>query len=496
MNKKCSAALALLCLSSGLLLAQSPVTLSVDHTSPGASLPPDFIGLSYEMSLVDSASNGAHFFSPKNAALVAMFRTLGVKSLRVGGNSADRLAVKPPDQSDIDQLFAFAQATGVKVIYTLRLNGGDPLDAARTAGYIMDNYQPQMAAFAIGNEPDKLTRDYAAYRDLFRSYMAAITAAAHAPNAVFCGPSTMQKNVAWAGNFAADFAADKHVVLVTQHEYPAGSGRRITGTAAGCEKLLSSSLLRVYGQLHDAFVPTVLAGHQHYRLEEANSFSNGGAAGVSDSYASALWGLDYMFWWASHRADGINFHTSGYSGDTPTAHPMKYVVFWNAPDGFSAHPLAYAMKAFDLGGHGRLVPVSVNSNQDRVNLAAYAAITKDNLLYVTLINKESSAAHNAMVTLKTGSSAPDAQAIYLTVADGNIAATSGITLGGAPISHDGHWDGVWRSVPCQDGQVSIKLPAASAVVVRLATSIPLRTATPRSSATSEKASKYGGGGGS
>ena len=105
--------------------------------------------------------------------------------------------MKIPNKADIDSLFAFARAAGVKVIYTLRLSGTEPADAAQTAKYIMDNYRPELACFELGNEPDKLVKDSQAYGEAMRNYLAVITAATNAPEAVFCGPSTMHKNVQW-----------------------------------------------------------------------------------------------------------------------------------------------------------------------------------------------------------------------------------------------------------------------------------------------------------
>ena len=61
----------------------------------------------------------------------------------------------------IDNLFAFAAAAGVKVIYTLRLlspaaNPVADLQAvhAQAAGHIWGHHQENVASFAIGNEPD------------------------------------------------------------------------------------------------------------------------------------------------------------------------------------------------------------------------------------------------------------------------------------------------------------------------------------------------------
>ena len=390
------------CLCSGVTLAASSVDITLDSKSPGATISSNFIGLSYEMSLVCPAQNGEYFFNPANEPLIKLFQTLGIQSLRVGGNTADRVTVKIPDKADIDSLFAFARAAGVKIIYTIRLNGNDPVDAAETAKYIMDNYRPELTCFAIGNEPDKLVKDSEAYAKALRNYMAVITAATNAPEAVFCGPNTMQKDVLWANNFAKDFAHNQQVIMVTQHEYPAGSGRVATNAIMACKKLLSTNLLNVYEQLYDNFVPAVLSSGLRYRLEEANSFSNGGASGASDAFASALWGLDYLYWWADHGAGGVNFHTGGYVDGTRPSESMKYVVFWNSPEGFAVRPLGYAIKAFDLGCHGQLVPVHFGSNTDQINLTAYGVLSNDGSLYITLINKETARTRDVNVTIAPG----------------------------------------------------------------------------------------------
>jgi hypothetical protein len=61
----------------------------------------------------------------------------------------------------IDNLFAFAAAARVKVIYTLRLlsapaNPIADLQAvhAQAAGHIWSRHRENVASFAIGNEPD------------------------------------------------------------------------------------------------------------------------------------------------------------------------------------------------------------------------------------------------------------------------------------------------------------------------------------------------------
>lgn len=465
MTVRLRAILLVLCVCGAVARADSSIELKIDFQSPGRVIPADFAGLSYEMSLVSAVHNGTHFFSPSNKSLIQTFRTLGIHSLRVGGNSAERASVKMPDEADIDSLFRFAQAANVKVIYTLRISG-DSLGAdASTARYILAHYRQQLTCFAIGNEPSKIVKDYAAYRAAFMDYQQAITKVA--PEAQFAGPGAMHKTVHWSEMFTHDFAHDPAVALVTQHEYPGKSGRFAVDAQSarrGCQQMLSPKFLDVYQKLYDDFVPAVLAAGKHYRLEEANSFSNGGAAGASDAYASSLWGLDYLYWWASHGASGINFHT-GISFGAKAAKPTNYTVFWNAPDGYAIHPLGYALKAFDLASHGRLLPVEVLSNSGGINLRAYAVFSDTGPIYLTLINKEISATRGAIVNLVIEKHNSHAQVIYLQ--GPAITAETGVKLGGSDIGDDGQWTGKWENLSIAKSRLVIKIPAASAAVVRL-----------------------------
>ena len=298
-----------------------------------------------------------------------------------------------------------------------------------------------------------------------------LTLPTNAPQARFCGPSTTHKNAAWTASFAHDFGGDPRIVLVTQHEYPARSGRGITDAAAGCDKLLSPELLKTYEAFYREFVPAALSNGLSYRLEEANSFSNGGAAGVSDAFAAALWGLDYLYWWAVHGAAGINFHTGGYVPGTEPRAPMKYAVFWNAGEGYAARPVAYPLKAFDLAGHGQLIPIRVSSN-NLLNLASYAVLARDGALFLTLINKEHGSRHpDTEVSFSPGPAYQRAQVMYLTAPGSDVTARSGLTLGGAAIDAQGNWNGAWTRLPApsDNGQFKLQVPAATAAVMKFTT---------------------------
>jgi hypothetical protein len=229
--------------------------------------------------------------------------------------------------------------------------------------------------------------------------------------------------------------------------------------------MLSADFVRAYQKLHDGFVPQALSNSLPYRLEEVNNYFNGGATNVSNTFASALWGLDFMYWWAAHGAAGVNFHTGDHVAAGSQMTPSKYTAFFSTTNGYLIRPLGYGIKAFALGGGGRFVPARM-PDQPEVNLSAYGVLAPDNTLLVTLINKEhGDGAHEAEVTLMAGDQYTKGEILFLSSTNGDVAATTGVTLGGAEIENDAGWKGEWKAAPAPvHGEFKFKLPAAAAVV--------------------------------
>jgi hypothetical protein len=135
--------------------------VTIDYQDAGRPLAPDFIGLSYESAIL----NPGTYFSPENAALIALMRALGDTGvLRIGGNTSERTVWEPagagaPDAivitpAAIDRLAATLRALGWKLIYGLNLARGTPEAAAEEAAYVARALGPLLLAFQIGNEPD------------------------------------------------------------------------------------------------------------------------------------------------------------------------------------------------------------------------------------------------------------------------------------------------------------------------------------------------------
>ncbi|MEI9999200.1 MAG: glycosyl hydrolase family protein [Verrucomicrobiota bacterium] len=373
-----------------------------------------------------------------------------------------------PKDADIDQLFAFAKATDAKVIYSFRLHNGDAAQSASQAQYIAERDSANLLCFSIGNEPDIYVHSWPGYRRVFEPIYDAINQAV--PDAKYCGPSLTSNARPWAHDFAAAYAPGGRIVYVGQHEYAGGAGEKQKDPARGRDLMLSPGWHAIYQTYYDRFVPGL--NGVPYRLEEANNFYNGGAKDVSDTFASALWGLDYLYWWAAHGSQGINFHNGDEVAAGQNLTPCRYASFTSVADGYFAHPLAYAIKLFTLGAHGKMVPAQVTPSASAadLNLVAYAALDASGALDVTLINKEHDAgARDADVTLNLGAGPhATAQSIALTAPNGDVAAQVGVTLGGAPLAHDGTWKETWTDLPAPIGAtLTVHVPGCSALLVRV-----------------------------
>lgn len=457
-----------MCILSRTALAQSPVTLAINTHSPGCRVPADFAGLSFETEALqpkDAGVNG-YLFDSANTQLLELFQNLGVRNLRIGGTSVDtNKSDYIPTDKDVEALFRFAKAADVKVIYSLRLLNGNPQQDASAAKYIQDHYRNYLAGFAIGNEPN-LYRDRApditngdSFFDLWKKFAAVITNSV--PEAKFGGPDTGTGGTSWASNFAKRAAGSGMVAGIFSHYYVGGF---LKGDA---QKLINGMLSPnwdavKYPAFYDKIGAVAVSLGLPYRFTELNSYVAGypGVWGGNNSFAAALFALDCMHWWAAHQCQGVNFHTfmGKYNG----------TIYLDAKGNCQVYPIAYGIKAFDIGGHGRVAPVAT-TNPDGLNLTAYAVTDTNNNLFVTIINKEHGyGARDAIVTIAPdGVSSDRIEVIYLTAPGSNVGATSGIMLGGAPITNDAPWAGKWTPLRPDKRSCIVIVPATSAAVVRI-----------------------------
>jgi Glycosyl hydrolase family 79 C-terminal beta domain len=444
--------------------AQSPVTLIIDAQSSGYAIPSDFSGVSIFTETQKTGHRGktGNLFSASNTQLVTLFKNTGIHHLRLGATGSPSSNDPNLDDADIDSLFAFAKATDIKVIYSLHWH-----DGAATAKYVWDNYRPNLDCFAFDNEPDgragsggsgAAQGSYVEYLAGWQSFAQSVVNAA--PGATFTGPDAAGRIL--SPHFAKDEKDSGVVTYITQHIYVGGNPKKhhIASAQQAIDNMLSTNwdTDKYPGLYHQVVLPVSKSGFS-VRLTESDDYTHG-VTGASDAFASALWALDYMHWWAEHGARGVNFQNTEWLA-TDTFHP-------DASGSYQINPKAYGIRAFDLGGHGQVEPVSVG-NTTGVNLTAYA-VRNATGLYVTIINKEHGQnARTATVTIRPESfSAASAQAMFLTAPDDNAEATNGVTLGGATISNDAPWQGKWTTLDPTDNSCTLSVPATSAVVIKMA----------------------------
>jgi hypothetical protein len=452
--------------------AQSSIELTVIN-SPGRVIPDDFTGLSFESGHQLPNVNGVrgNLFSPTNTELVTLFRNLNFRNLRIGGGTIDGLKAAKLSHADVDNLFGFAQAAELKVIFSLQLLNGDTNQASAMAQYVWQKHRPFLDWLAIGNEPDEPPyryppfgkgtdpniTNYTSYLAPWRKFASAVTNTI--PGVTFAAPDT--GGATWNTNFANDEGNSGLIALFTTHDYFGGKWQGQTSDTA-VSNMLSPRWVNVLYPREFNAQSVVMSNGFSYRLTEINDYL-GGVTNASNAFASALWALDVLHWWAAAPGcAGINFHNNEWL--------LTDTIFLNRGNrSFQVNPKAYGIKAFDLGGHGRVMPTTL-SNPDNRNLTAYGVADATNL-YVTLINKEFGAnGRDATVTLSlTGFSSGPVEAMYLTAAGGDVESTNGVTLGGAFITNNAPWQGKWTPLnPVTNHLFTVTVPAATASVLKLA----------------------------
>jgi hypothetical protein len=499
--------------------ATQPVTITVDAEHPGPVVPGDFAGLSFERGPLGPGDAGlsGNLFTPGNSSLITLFRHLGLGNLRIGGGTVDQL-IPAGTGSDafagIDNLFAFAAAAGVKVIYTLRMLSptASPVSGlsainARVAGYIWERYRDRVASFAIGNEPDWHSfhscpghpvdpaiyesvdgvpgSAYASYLARWRSFADAIGAVA--AGAPMSGPDLgaydrgtytpdPDSGVSWAQRLAVDERGSGRMAHVTQHYYVGGapgattaeqaisnmlSPAWVTSTAIGTQPPGTTYIPGPW--LYANNLAPVSAAGLRYRLTETNDYL-GGVEGASNAFASALWALDHMHWWAAHGAAGVNFHNKQWLL-TATVIPANQA----APgQGYVINPKGYGIKAFTLGSAGQVRPVQIQ-NPGGVNLTAYC-IGGAGEEYVTVINKAHGAdAPDAAVTIvPPGPGTRGAEVMTLAGGQPGDARGATVTLGGAALTGDAPWNGTWSTLAAGPrADITLTVKATTAAIVKI-----------------------------
>jgi hypothetical protein len=445
--------------------APVPVAVQVDLRHPGRPVPRRFLGLSFEASALPQIAAFAG-----RGDFAALLRSLGPGVLRFGGISADtRIAwtASALAAGDLRRLGALAARSDWRVLLTVGLAHYDPSAAAREVRAAKSALGTSLAGVEIGNEPDAYARhglrslpwSPARYDGEFRAYRRAILRLA--PRIRFAGPGVSGSHsfVRWG----RALVHTQRPALLTGHHYPLGChelpGPSITGLlSARTRRLAASSLARYMAVSRRSRIP--------FRMDEANSVSCGGRAGISNTFASALWATDYVSQAMAAGVTGINLEGNpanclGYSpvcAATPSRLAHGVLV---------AQPIWYALLLTRALVGGRPLRTTSAPSQPQ-NVAVRALLAGDGTLKFVIVDDEPPGAPPAAISLQVGSRFRTARTLALRAP--SPAATSGVSLGGQAVAGDGSWrgPGPLGSTPAAGGRITVTIPPSSAALVSVA----------------------------
>jgi hypothetical protein len=448
----------------------SPSVIAVSLQDPRSKVPGRFLGLSFEASSLPAiAAMG------QSGNLVSLLRSLGPGVLRFGGASADSQVawqipgMRPPRWATVAltpaifaQLGVLARRCGWKVILTLGMAHFNPGRAAREAQAAHQALGSSLEAVELGNEPDSYERHGfrkpgwgpAEYAAQAASYMRAIER--RVPHLAIAGPAVSGSRafVDWA---PAEIAA-VHPGILTGHHYPLGC-RQIP--APSIAELLSPIIRREEEESLGRYLDIARADAVPFRVDETGSVSCGGRASVSNTFAAALWALDFTVRAMSAGAAGINFH--GNLGNCDGYSPLCA----SSPATLAAglldpQPEWYAMLAAHVLVGERALRVTVLPYLPQINATAFIS-RRSRGLHVVIIN-EALTGTPTVVRLEVPGQYSQASVLALTAP--SLQSTAGWQLGGRAVSRNGSWWSWQTPVTLGDGgRLDISMAAGSAALV-------------------------------
>lgn len=454
-----SAGLAIAPRARGLAQGTSPVALKLSKDAP-CPLPPDFLGLGYEMSSV--ATPG--LLSADNERYVHLLQQLGSRDvLRVGGIVANYTRYDPSGtaaaepkrtvftQAALEQFAAFLKKLGWTTIWSLNFAQSTLDEAVAEAKAVTRILGASLLAFELGNEVEDYDKGpkpfrkppylYETYRAEYTQWRNAILAAV--PSARFAAPDTAW-SVEWVERMAKDAHAD--VQLLTTHYYRGDQHKGTPEQLLTPDPHLREELLRLRAASTQSRIP--------WRMCETNSFYGGGRPGLSDTFLGALWTLDFLLLLAQYGCSGVNLET----GVNQLGFISSYSPVQDDGKGTnSAGVPYYGMLAFAAAREGTTEVISLNVPETASGVTAYALGSRGQVRSVVLVHRGSSDVTLSVAGL--GLHRPSAMRLSAPAMD----STTGVTFTGTSVDAAGHWAAT-RTERLDGG--SVLLQKMSAVVLR------------------------------
>lgn len=443
-------------------------TVTVTRGSAMGHLAPGFAGFSFEKTHMTDG-----FFTASNAPLIALFKLLGPGFVRIGANDVDASTWVPGATPvaggqtshnvgtvEVDALAAFLNAAGWKAIYGVSMRTATQPSVDESV-YVTNKLGTSLHSIEIGNEINFFannavgtpTMQWAVFEAAIHGALASIPLA---------GPAAAGA----VTNFTVPFAnaEGSKILLLTEHYYKGASSSN--PTIAAMLALDPGVVSQSQALAAAAQANRIRDG---YRWGEMNTYSGHGAAGVSDVFAAALWGIDFMLTTAEYGAAGVNLHGGGQNMDNNVCTngaasctlPFRYSPILEVDSRVTGPgPLFYGMLLVSQVGVGDMLPTRAMAGN--LNFTAYTVSLADGSTNVVLVNKDATNGVNASVD--TGVPASAATGTFLLAP--SLSAKTGITFAGSEISAAGAWAAKAPYTLTTSGHlVNLVVPPGSAVVV-------------------------------
>ncbi len=449
-----------------------PVSVAVDWSHPGKPVPGDFLGLSFEVSSLPQIAAYS-----ESGNLVTLLHSLGPGVLRFGGVSADTRtawtdASTPPPAwasntlgvEDLRRLARLASASGWHVLLTVGLGHYEPQAAAREAAAARAALGEWLIGIELGNEPNAYALHglrsepwtFVQYSEQVTAYRNAIEAAA--PGVPLAGPDTSGSSA--YESWGLGEAVDVQPALLTGHHYPLGCEQH---PAPSIARLLSPAIRKLEKTSLRRYVAIARQGAIPFRMDETNSVSCGGTAGISNTFASALWAVGYLSQAMAMGAAGINMHgnPANCMGYTPVCAPTTEAL---AAGALNAQPDWYALLlARALLGERPLPTLTSSGAHPNVQVAAF--VDPGGALHFVIVDYDQPGSRRLAVSFPVGNGFQGASILPLSAP--SPTAVSGVRLGGASVAADGSWTPVagLPYKPNRKGVITVSVQPSSAVLL-------------------------------
>jgi hypothetical protein len=407
--------------------AAAAVSVTVDPVHPSGQLPSDFLGLSYEESIVAGTA-----LDSTKGNLAHLLDTLTPSGhLRFGGNSMDNSTWWQPgnlaqpswatnvvDRTALNRVVALSNTTGWKVEYGVNLKHYDQASVADEVPYAASAFGSKLLGIECGNEPDLYpSYSYTTYHPQWQTCANTVGSTAK-----LIGPN-------WSGVVPAQFLDDEKARLsfAAAHYYPLSN---CSGSTATIAQLLSSTTATNGSNRFATDVSLAAARGLSFRMDETNSSACSGTPGVSNVYASTLWGIEYMLSGAQSGVTGMNFHGNlDVCGVTYTPICATNATS-KAANVYTAAPLYYGMLMVSRMGTGSFLPTSSSGS-----VRAFAVRQADGSTRVMLLDKDAPGGTPVSVQV-SGVGGNTATAVTLTGSSLSSSA-SDVRIQGAQVGADG-----------------------------------------------------------